>query len=127
MSDRRLLVVDDVVELGEAVRTIGGNLGYDVRHSTNGKDFKQAMDDFNPTTVMIDIVLPDIDGFQLVKWLRERGCGAKILVSAMNNLNYAKLARSLGKGRGLDISALPKPYQDDELYEALDYGVGTSP
>ncbi len=119
MTDRRLLVVDDIVELGEMVRTVGRTLGYDVRLSTHGTGFMQAVDEFDPTTVMIDIVMPDIDGFHLVKWLRDRGCSAKIIVASAGNLNYAKLARALGRGRGLDISVLPKPYEIDELYAAL--------
>lgn len=119
MTERRLLVVDDIAELGEVVRTVGKNLGYDVRLSTHGKGFMQAVDDFDPTTVMIDIVMPDIDGFQLVKWLRDRGCKAKVIVASTGNLNYAKLARALGRGRGLDISVLPKPYEVDALYAAL--------
>lgn len=119
MAEKRLLIVDDVVAMGEFVRTVGKSLGYEVRLSTCGEEFKRVVDEFDPTTVMLDIMMPDIDGLQLVKWLRERGCAAKIIVASMENPNYAKLARALGKGRGLDISVLPKPYNVNQLYEAL--------
>ena len=44
---------------------------------------------------------------------------AKIIVASTANLNYAKLARSLGRGRGLDISVVEKPFQVDKLQAAL--------
>ena len=119
MTEKRLLVVDDVAEMGEVVGVIAEGLGYDVQIVTHANEFMQRIDSYDPTTIMLDIVMPDIDGFELVKWLRERGCSAKIIVASTANLDYAKLARSLGKGRGLDISVVEKPFQVDKLQAAL--------
>ena len=116
---RRLLVVDDVPEMGEFVGTVASDIGYDVKVVTGAEDFMHDFERFEPTTVMIDIVMPDFDGFQLVKWLRERRCDAKVIVASHGNLNYAKLARALGRGRGLDISVVEKPFQMNELKAAL--------
>lgn len=119
MTEKRLLIVDDVSAMGEVVGVIAEGLGYDAQIVTHANEFKQRIDSYDPTTIMLDIVMPDINGLELVKWLRERGCSAKIIVASTTNLNYAKLARSLGKGRGLDISVVEKPSQVDKLQAAL--------
>lgn len=119
MEKRRLLIVDDVPEMGEFVGTVASEIGYDVEVVTGAVDFMRFFERFNPTTVVIDIVMPDFDGFDLIKWLRERDCDAKVIVASNGNLNYAKLARALGRGRGLDISVIEKPFQMDELRTAL--------
>lgn len=119
MSEKRLLVVDDVPQMGSLVAAVAEGIGYVVKVVTSGQEFMQTIDDFNPTTVMIDIVMPEMDGLELIRWLRERGCDAKVLVASADNLNYAKLGRNLGKGRGLDISVVPKPFVNDELLAAL--------
>lgn len=119
MTEKRLLVVDDVAEMGKVVGIVAEGLGYDVEIVTHAKAFMERIDGFDPTTIVLDIVMPDIDGFELVKWLRERGCAAKIIVASADNLDYAKLARSLGRGRGLDISVVEKPYEVEKLQAAL--------
>lgn len=119
MSERRLLVVDDVPELGSLVGAVASGIGYEVKVVTSARDFMESIDDFDPTTIMVDIVMPEMDGLQLIKWLRERGCDAKVLVASADNMDYATLARNLGKGRGLDISVVPKPFKNEELVEAL--------
>ena len=119
MTEKRLLVVDDVPEMGEVVGVVALGLGYDVEIIHHASDFMNRIDGYDPTTIVLDIVMPDIDGFELVKWLRDRGCGAKIIVASTGNLDYAKLARSLGRGRGLDISVVEKPYEVEKQQEAL--------
>ena len=119
MTENRLLVVDDVPEMGEVVGVVALGLGYDVEIIHHASDFMNRIDGYDPTTIVLDIVMPDIDGFELVKWLRDRGCDAKIIVASTGNLDYAKLARSLGRGRGLDISVVEKPYEVEKQQEAL--------
>ena len=119
MAEKRLLVVDDVPEMGEVVGVVAEGLGYDVEIVHHASDFINRIDGCDPTTIVLDIVMPDIDGFELVKWLRDRGCGAKIIVASTGNLDYAKLARSLGRDRGLGISVVEKPYEVEKLQEAL--------
>lgn len=119
MSEKRLLVVDDVPELGHLVGAVATGLGYEVKVVTSAQEFMACIDDFNPTTLVLDIVMPEMDGLQLIKWLRDRGCDAKVFVASADNLNYATLGRNLGRSRGLNISVIPKPFDNDELVEAL--------
>ncbi len=119
MGEKRLLIVDDLPALGEVVRRVAGPLGYDVRVTTHAEDFMREYDSFAPTAVVIDIVMPDIDGIELIGWLEDKGCQAKVLVASAYNARYAKMAETLGAAKGLEIAFLEKPFRIAELREAL--------
>jgi DNA-binding NtrC family response regulator len=119
MTDKRLLIVDDLPALGEVVSRVAGNMGYEVRVTTHAEDFKRDYDNFDPTTVVLDIVMPDVDGIELIGWLIERKCDAKILVASAYNPDYARMAETLGTAKGLKISFIEKPYRVSELRTSL--------
>lgn len=119
MEKKRLLIVDDVPELGEVVRRVAGDLGYDVHVTTHAEEFKREYESFDPTLVVLDIVMPDVDGIELIDWLIERDCHAKILVASAYNPKYAQMAETLGSVKGLEISFIEKPFRISELRETL--------
>ncbi len=121
MAQKRLLMVDDNPELGEIVRFVAEELGYEVIIPTHGKEFMQQFDSFKPTTVVIAIVMPNIDGIELIQWLHERECKAKILVTPGLNDRYAKIAKSLGDAFGLDITVIEKSIESTAIRTALAY------
>ncbi len=119
MAEKRLLVVDDLPEIGEVIRNVAGKLGYEVRVTSHAEEFKRDFDSFNPTTVVLDIVMPDVDGIELISWLNDRGCHAKVLVASAFNPRYAKMAETIGTARGLEISFIEKPFRVAELRDSL--------
>jgi DNA-binding NtrC family response regulator len=119
MAEKRLLVVDDQPALGEIVRRTAEGLDYEVVVTEHAEEFMVEYEKFNPTTIVLDIVMPDIDGIELVAWLVERKCGARILVASGYNNRYAKMAETLGAAKGLQIKFLEKPFRITELRDAL--------
>ena len=122
MTDMRLLVVDDEPKFGKFVRAVAADLGYEVRVTTRGNDFKLQYEAFNPTAVLLDIVMPEIDGTELVFWLAERHCTAKIIVATGYNPTYAAMASAIGQGKGLgSATTLTKPVPLAKLRAALSH------
>ncbi len=119
MAEKRLLVVDDRPELGEVVRRAAVDIGYEVQVTVHANEFMRVFEEFDPTVVVLDIVMPDIDGIELVKWLYERGTDAKVFVTTAFNPHYAQMAEALGEAKGLDISLIKKPFRVAELRDAL--------
>lgn len=119
MAENRLLIVDDQPALGEIVRRTAEGLDYEVMVTTHADQFMAEYENFDPTTIVLDIVMPDIDGIELVAWLVERKCGARILVASGYNNRYAKMAETLGAAKGLEIMFLEKPFRINELRDAL--------
>ncbi len=120
MIDMRLLVVDDEPDFGEFVREVAEDLGYEVRVTTRGNDFKLLYEAFNPTVILLDIVMPEIDGTELVFWLAERHCTAEIIVATGYNPSYVAVASAIGQGKGLgSVTTLTKPIPIAKLRAAL--------
>ncbi|HRX61256.1 MAG TPA: response regulator [Candidatus Competibacter sp.] len=120
MSEKRLLVIDDEPEIGEFVRKVATGLGYEVRVTTDGHAFQEAYRELCPTTIVMDMVMPEMDGNELVLWLMEQRYDANLIIITGYNPDYAKDARLLAEFKGLhSVITLIKPIRLDKLREVL--------
>lgn len=109
MQGRVLIVEDDDV----LARVIADNLrfaGYEVSATGDGYDAVNRLRTFQPDLVLLDLMLPDRDGFDLCPVLRQGGRTPVVILSAR--------AQKLDKLRGLKLGAddyLTKPFDLDEL------------
>jgi DNA-binding response OmpR family regulator len=123
MTGKRLLIVDDEPNFGASVRRVAEKLGFEVEVTTRGRDFKDAYIRFDPTVVVLDMVMPEIDGIELIEWLALARCTARIIIISGYTPIYAKLAVTLGEAKGLlSISRLAKPVSLATLTTALTSG-----
>lgn len=123
MIEKRLLVIDDEPEIGEFVRKVATGLGYEVRVTTDGHAFQDAYRELRPTTIVMDMVMPEMDGNELVLWLMEQHYDANLIIITGYNPNYAKDARLLAEFKGLrSVITLIKPIRLDKLREVLSGG-----
>ncbi|HHW77931.1 MAG TPA: response regulator [Xanthomonadaceae bacterium] len=123
MSEKRLLVIDDEPEIGEFVRKVATGLGYEVRVTTDGRAFQAAYHELRPTTIVMDMVMPEMDGNELVLWLMEQHYDANLIIITGYNPDYAKDARLLAEFKGLrSVMTLLKPIRLDKLREVLSGG-----
>jgi CheY-like chemotaxis protein len=123
MSEKRLLVIDDEPEIGEFVRKVATGLGYEVRVTTDGHSFQSAYHELRPTTIVMDMVMPEMDGNELVLWLMEQHYDANLIIITGYNPDYAKDARLLAEFKGLrSVITLIKPIRLDKLREVLSGG-----
>ena len=120
MVERRLLEVDDEPELGEYLRKVAVELGYEVEVTGDGKSFMKAYESFDPSVIALDLVMPEIDGVELVQWLVEHDCTAQLIVITGYNPKYAALAAKLAEARGLSsVTTLTKPVKLSRLRNVL--------
>jgi two-component system OmpR family response regulator len=75
----RILVVDDEPSIVDAVATALRYEGYDVEEAVNGRDAMQAVARREPDLVVLDWMLPDLDGLEVGRRLREQGFKTAIL------------------------------------------------
>lgn len=120
MSNQRLLAVDDNKPFLEIVRKIAVELDYDVELASDGVAFKKIYETFQPHTVLVDLIMPDIDGMELIQWLAQLKTPPRVIVVTGYSPKYANLAKMLGEGKGLsDVIALTKPIKATDLRDAL--------
>ena len=73
MTDTRVLVVDDEANITDLVATALRYEGFSVEVASNGTEALRSAEKFRPDLVVLDVMLPDRDGFAVVKRLRADG------------------------------------------------------
>jgi FixJ family two-component response regulator len=118
--EKRLLVVDDEIEFGDYVRRVAVDLGFEVTVTSGAREFMAVYRNFDPTVIVMDIVMPEIEGLELVQWLADNDCAAAVIVATGFAPNYAEIAEKLGAARGIKkITTLNKPVRATVLRTAL--------
>ena len=74
-ADRRsrVLVVDDEENITFLLDSALRHFGFEVKMATNGRDAVRAVEQFDPDVMLLDVMLPDLDGFEVVRRLRMDG------------------------------------------------------
>ena len=106
-----VLVVDDDARLREYLRVNLEQAGYSVREAGNGEEALVAIADAGPDLVLLDVVMPGLDGWQLLRRLEERhGSIPVIMFSGQVDERGAAEAAEHG-ARGF----IGKPFDPEEL------------
>jgi CheY-like chemotaxis protein len=120
MHDKRLLVCDDEPRFGRFVKNVAEDLGYTVCVTTGGHAFIDAYGSFNPTTIVLDMIMPGMDGNELVLWLAQQKSTARLIIITGYTPDYAANAKVLAEYKGLGpVITLRKPVEFYELREVL--------
>jgi len=110
-----VLVVDDNEDMARFYRDCTLGTSYHVVHITQGRDLSQAIEAAAPDIVVLDVMLPDIDGWRLLMRLRQDSKTRSIPVVICSVVQEEDLARSLGAA-----AYLPKPVSPRDFVETLD-------
>lgn len=119
MTTWTVLLVDDDSEFRESLRDLLAGEGHRVVCARDGSDAVAAMRAHRPDVVLLDYVMPRVDGASLVKSLRESESTRDIAIVMISGLPE-EMVRPVCEG--YDVY-LPKPVQPDELLRALDESV----
>ena len=107
----RVLVVDDEPAIRRFLRTSLGAQGYRVSEAEEGQAALDAMRRGAPEVLVLDLGLPGIDGFEVIRQLRAAGSAVPIIV-------LSSRTDETGKVKALDLGAddyVTKPFGIDEL------------
>ena len=108
--ENKLLVIDDQPDLCEFISEAATGLGFESLAVTEPDEFRRAVQDFQPTVVVLDLQMPGADGIELLRYLGERGSKAQVLVASGMDQRVLATAQQIGKAQGLSmLGALQKP------------------
>ena len=79
MAAARLLLVDDEDNLRSMLEAALRHSGFDVHPVANGRDAIDAVPEVDPDLIVLDVMLPDLDGFDVCKRLRQTGDRTPVL------------------------------------------------
>ena len=112
LSECTILIVDDAeTNIDILVDTLGEE--YDVAVAMDGESALEAVNDDPPDLILLDIMMPDIDGFEVCKRLKGNSETADIPVVFLSALTEAEEKR-----KGLDLGAvdfITKPFDSSEI------------
>jgi CheY-like chemotaxis protein len=110
-----VLVVDDNEDMARLYKGATVGTRYHIAHIAQGRDLLGALEAVAPDVIVLDVMLPDIDGWRLLMRLREDPASRAIPVIVCSVVREEDLALSLGAAR-----YLPKPVRPREFIRALD-------
>jgi two-component system, OmpR family, response regulator len=111
MAATRLLLVDDEDNLRSMLEAALRHSGFDVHPVANGRDAIAAVPTVQPDLIVLDVMLPDLDGFDVCKRLRTSGDRTPVLFLTARDATEDKV-------RGLTLGGddyLVKPFSLEEL------------
>ncbi len=117
-----ILVVDDNEINLKLLSKILGLGGYEVGTAHNGQDALDQIRKRMPDLAILDVMMPDMDGYELCATLRKPPFDTKIpivMLTAMNDETERNLAMKAGAN---DIWS--KPFEMDEMHSRLEYLLG---
>ena len=107
----KVLVVDDEPSITDLVSMALRYDEFDVRVAGNGREALEAVESFSPDLAVLDIIMPDIDGFEVARRLRDQGVKLPILFLTARDATEDKV-------RGLSLGGddyMTKPFSLEEL------------
>ena len=114
MSERplatKILVVEDAPNIVDLIRSNLAVRGFETVVSTDGARVLQILETEQPDLILLDLMLPSVDGFELCKQVRERSSVGVVVVSARGGDHDKVAALNLGAD-----DYLTKPFSIDEL------------
>ncbi|MBL1377370.1 EAL domain-containing protein [Zobellella iuensis] len=120
MSKTRLLILDDDPMTGQTLAHIAEFAGAEVRFTTSPDEFFRLLEEWQPDTIALDLVMPQMDGVQVMSVLADRGCTARLIISSGVGSRVLDAAGRSAAGHGLNIAGvLPKPFTPAEFRALL--------
>jgi two-component system alkaline phosphatase synthesis response regulator PhoP len=114
---KRILVVEDEEEVAGLLKARLESNGYEVRLADRGRDALEAARADRPDLVVLDLMLPDMDGYAVSEQLRER-YSSRTLPILMLTARYQPRDKLLGFGMGAD-AFMTKPFNPRELLSTI--------
>jgi len=107
----RLLILDDDAAVCSTLKAMAEAVGAQACVCTHPVDFFEALSEWTPTHIALDLSMPEMDGVQVIAELARRDCTARIIISSgLDSRLLEAASRSAGEN-GLDMAGvLPKPF-----------------
>lgn len=116
----RVLIVDDEAEVRSDLARALADQGFDTATADDGEQALQKLESWSPDVIITDLVMPRLDGFELMRTLRGRG----EVIPAIVLTGFGSIEKALSVIRDLDAYwFLEKPVKLNALYSLLNRAI----
>jgi len=114
-TSHRILVVDDEKSISDLISTSLRFVGFEVRTAATGAEALTVAEEFKPHAVVLDVMMPDLDGFEVCRQMRSEGLNVGVLfLTAKDGMDDKVAGLTIG---GDDY--MTKPFSLEELVARL--------
>jgi DNA-binding response OmpR family regulator len=110
MNENMILVVEDEASIAEVVSLYLKRAGYSAQIASDGRQAMNLFERHKPDLVILDLMLPEVDGLSLTRWMRDRSNVPIIMLTARRE----EIDRITGLEMGADDYVV-KPFSPQEL------------
>lgn len=110
-DNKRLLTIDDDTAICRTIDLVARTTGFEARSTSDTSEFFRLVEEWRPSHLVLDLVMPGLDGVDVLHRLAEMGTDAQVIVTSGHGLRVAEAARRVA--RELDLASpgvLPKPF-----------------
>ncbi|MEE8168615.1 MAG: response regulator [Candidatus Hydrothermarchaeales archaeon] len=114
----KILIVDDEPDVADLLATVLKKEGYEVKECHSGREALEEIDKEKPDLVLLDVMMPELDGWEVCKRLKESEKTKDLLVAMLTvKSSYKDMVKSLkDAGANWHIS---KPIRRDEFVKTV--------
>ncbi len=118
---KKILVIDDEAIIRKSCERVLSPEGYEVISSSGGHEGIKLLEKESVPLVLLDLKMPDMDGIEVLKIIKERWPGTKvIIITGYSNVDTAVQVLRLGA-----FNHLEKPFSPDTLTAAVKEAIET--
>ncbi|MBI4653242.1 response regulator [Candidatus Kuenenbacteria bacterium] len=113
----KILIADDSLFMRNVLKDVFSKENYELIEAENGKETLEKYNVAKPDLVLLDIIMPEVDGIEVLKKI---GATAKVIViSAVGQEKMVEKAKKLGA-----LDYITKPFDNEKVLEAVRKALG---
>ena len=104
-STKRILIIEDETDVTESIKMFHDDAGYTVRESPDGLNISNIINEFNPSVILLDLLLNDVDGREICKSIKQDPLTTNIPIIVISGL--PDVYNAISESGSNDIVAKP--------------------
>jgi len=120
----KIMVVDDDPEISSLIQYTLESIGHNLKVCDNGRDVIDSLKEFKPDLLILDVMLPGVDGYSLAAKITEEAEFSEMPIIVLSALEPS---RSMFAKFNQVSAFLTKPFNTDDLIDAVKNALSNKP
>lgn len=119
---KQILIVEDELAISMVLGAYLEKEGYTISYAYNGQEALEKIDEVHPALILLDVMMPYMDGWEVLKHIREKSACPVIMLTALSDTDQ----KLKGFGEGAD-DYITKPFVAEEVIARVQAVLRRSP